>query len=408
MIHLGYSLSAVLERRQKRGFRVIEYVAKNNSISLPKNIRQVGDPDPDKRVYIEDYAFSFIKELVPDEDEEGRVGLLLGEERTEGEETYVFVRGALEVINASVYDGRVAFTEETWPAVNAAKNTYFGKMDIVGWFLVSSSIKPENNIPLERTHIDSFGRYKLLLHVNPAEQSEEVYTCFDQGLEPLDGYMVYFEKNEEMQTYMAANKDIRKKTKADDMAARRYRQIVKESSNEPKSKQQLSLMYVLSAILVILVLVIGVGRLQAEKGLEADGTVAPSGGDYVENTAAVNATPAPVEDEPLNVDYANGNVSTTAAPESEGSQPEETVEEPATEPVTETEPETTTEEPTTEAETTTEAPTHRTYVIQQGDTLYDILMREYGSLDKLQELFDLNGITDGGNSIDVGDELLLP
>jgi len=52
-------------------------VKKNDNHELPKNIRQVGDLDLDKRVYIEDYAFSFIKETDIDEDDEGKVGILL-------------------------------------------------------------------------------------------------------------------------------------------------------------------------------------------------------------------------------------------------------------------------------------------------------------------------------------------
>ena len=53
-------------------------VKKNDNRELPKNIRQVGDLDLDKRVYIEDYAFSFVKETSLDDEEEGRVGILLG------------------------------------------------------------------------------------------------------------------------------------------------------------------------------------------------------------------------------------------------------------------------------------------------------------------------------------------
>ena len=48
-------------------------VKKNDNHELPKNIRQVGDLDLDKRVYIEDYAFSFIKETDIDEDDEGKI-----------------------------------------------------------------------------------------------------------------------------------------------------------------------------------------------------------------------------------------------------------------------------------------------------------------------------------------------
>lgn len=395
-------------------FRVKEYIVRNSSVSsLPKNIRQVGKVDLDKRVYIEDYAFSYIKELAPADDEEGKVGVLLGEEITAGQDNYIFVRGAMEVTNASVSEGKVIFTEETWPSVKGGRNMYFGGMDIVGWFLVSSVIRPEKNAALERVHIDSFGRYKILLDVNPAEQTEEMYSCFDGGLEALDGYIVYFDKNEEMQAYMSAIHHEPRTVKADDMAAKRYRQLMHENKKEPKARQQLSIMYALSAILVILVLVVGVGRLQAEKNMETESESTAQKGDYVDNKAPVNGTLPQIEDETLNVGYANGNLTPTQ-PEPDTTQPE-TPEPDTTEPVTtqpeptETEPETTQPEPeTTQPEPETTQPQHRVYVIQQGDTLSDILIREYGDMSRLQELLDLNGITDGGNSINVGDELLLP
>ena len=230
-------------------------VKKNDNHELPKNIRQVGDLDLDKRVYIEDYAFSFIKETDIDEDDEGRVGILLGEEKNIQGEIYTFVYAAMEIQNASVYDGKVSFTQETWPLVEANCATYFPGMSTVGWYLVSSSIRPENNAALERVHSDSIGRYKTFMYVNPTERTEEMYSCFDGGLECLDGYVVYFDKNEQMQRYMADVNSQRKKTAVDEAAVKRYRQIMKENKNEPKAKQQLSIMYALSAILVIFVLV---------------------------------------------------------------------------------------------------------------------------------------------------------
>ena len=108
-------------------------VKKNDNHELPKNIRQVGDLDLDKRVYIEDYAFSFIKETDIDEDDEGKVGILLGEEKNIQGEIYTFVYAAMEVQNASVYDGKVSFTQETWPLVEANCAAYFPGMSMVGW-----------------------------------------------------------------------------------------------------------------------------------------------------------------------------------------------------------------------------------------------------------------------------------
>ncbi len=48
-----------------------------------------------------------------------------------------------------------------------------------------------------------------------------------------------------------------------------------------------------------------------------------------------------------------------------------------------------------------------TYTIREGDTLADICNKYYGSLDRLEELCDVNAITDA-NLILPGQKLVLP
>jgi LysM repeat protein len=277
-------------------------------------------------------------------------------------------------------------------------------MSIVGWFIVSGSIRPEKNNSVERTHIDGIGRHKVLAYINPQENIEEFYSCFDGGLEQLDGYTVYFEKNEEMQSYISTVHKERKRTRNDDMVIRKYRQLLKENNYEPKARKQLSFTYALSMILVIFVLVLGVGRLQAEDEPTQAETTTENTANYVEEYVDVNATVPQIEDETLNIDFVEGNVTTEA--QTDETEPVTTETESGSDITDESVQEETTTE--TSAEATTAEPARKTYTIQQGDTLYSILTKEYGNLDKLQELLDVNGITDGGDSIQVGDELILP
>ena len=44
---------------------------------LPKNIRQIGDPDQVIRFYMEDYVNTYLKRLYPSGSQTLRVGLLL-------------------------------------------------------------------------------------------------------------------------------------------------------------------------------------------------------------------------------------------------------------------------------------------------------------------------------------------
>ena len=60
MRHRGYGFVTALCGAEMR-LRVKEHVVKKkNSHELPKNIRQVGDLDLDKRVYIEDYQLDIL------------------------------------------------------------------------------------------------------------------------------------------------------------------------------------------------------------------------------------------------------------------------------------------------------------------------------------------------------------
>ena len=55
----------------------------------------------------------------------------------------------------------------------------------------------------------------------------------------------------------------------------------------------------------------------------------------------------------------------------------------------------------------TQQPEPMAYTVVKGDTLIDICMRRYGSLEKIEEICHLNGIANADN-IQVGQTILLP
>ena len=79
---------------------------------LPKNIRQVGERDQVVKLYIEDYVNTYLKRLYPAGGQDLRVGLLLGEIRTEEGIPFLFIDGALEMEQVTREGEKVEFTEE--------------------------------------------------------------------------------------------------------------------------------------------------------------------------------------------------------------------------------------------------------------------------------------------------------
>ncbi|MCC8106300.1 MAG: LysM peptidoglycan-binding domain-containing protein [Clostridiales bacterium] len=67
-----------------------------NDILLPKNIRQIGEIQGRRKIYLEDYVMTYIRKM-ENRGSEDFLGVLLGERKYMDDAEYVFVRGIMEV-----------------------------------------------------------------------------------------------------------------------------------------------------------------------------------------------------------------------------------------------------------------------------------------------------------------------
>ena len=65
-----------------------------HEIVLPKNIRQIGEIQQDRKVYLEDYVMTYIRKK-ENEGQEGCTGILVGKKEADEQGTYFFLTGAL-------------------------------------------------------------------------------------------------------------------------------------------------------------------------------------------------------------------------------------------------------------------------------------------------------------------------
>ncbi len=377
----------------------------NGKVILPKNVKKIGTEDGNRRVYIEDYAYSFIKDISVDEDEDGAVGILLGEVKKADGVTYVFIKGVVEVLNAAVYTDHIAFTQETWPITKKYIAQYFGDYDILGWYLSSNKITEDDMDIINKANEESFtDEDNVFFMVNNGAGDEAFWQKGENGLEAMTGYTVYFEKNPSMQRYMKENQseyDAKYVAQppvdetGEEEPQGQYRNIVKERSNGGNSiKRNLTAIYVLSMLVIIVVLVIGVNKINEFSKNNSSGNN--------EGTLAVDAE-GQEQTSKTPVTSLEANLPTTEADTTEAPVTEEpTTEEPVTE-------EPTTEEPTTE-EPTTEAPvTTQSYIVKQGDSMWGICVQFYG---KYSEEYANGILTASGlsstNDLQPGIELKIP
>ena len=106
----------------------------NNVVKLPKNIRQVGPVDGDKRIYIEDYVMTYMKQIAMKAYGSYHVAILLGNVQEVEGVNNVFISGAVEVEDILFEDEKV-FGNDNWAKIYEDIKKYFNNEEIVGWYI---------------------------------------------------------------------------------------------------------------------------------------------------------------------------------------------------------------------------------------------------------------------------------
>ena len=427
---------------------------------IPKNIRQIGDPQPGRRIYIEDYVYTYLVSLAKDKPGYAAYGvrfygILLGEAHKSAGETSIFVRSAVRVIterekqldegafddkesgDGSGSDDDVRFSPEIWKDLYDSAEKYFKGQDILGWFLcdeqsrvVTDCENPALIPSLQKIHFDNFsGAAKVMFLVDTHEQEEYFYMVDKGRLERQSGFICFYEKNESMQEYMLASRPARSVDEnVDDSVITNFRSIIREKKADAVKHQNMSLMYGIFAFMIVVVTVIGINMMNSyEKMQTLDASMSRIAKEIanmnVEGTDYDNLTGTPVTKIDGNV-YPTTAVANAPVMESIA-ETKAAVSEPSGRQQSQNESQTSDRQasclPTdvsrqasavrpSAADTTVSATVSqpaRTYIVVQGDTLMSICKTAYGDTQKYKDVMEINKM-DNPDKIFIGQELLLP
>ena len=176
---------------------------------LPNNRRQIGQPGlGSPEVFVEDYAFSYARRLSERDYTGCVVGVLVGEYVDGRQGDKILVKGVLEARDVLRHDA-VCFTEDNWAGIYRDIRDYFPDLQIVGWFLGGPGFLLEDVERQKKIQEDNFGGGdKIFLKMDSAEKEQRIYFYEEGELKALPGYYIYYERNAEMQTYMADAKGV--------------------------------------------------------------------------------------------------------------------------------------------------------------------------------------------------------
>ena len=392
-------------------------------LDLPKNVRQIGEPEENRKIYIEDYVVTYLKKMAKEAALNSRAAILLGNSEWMDGIPYLFIRSAVALKNLEIYGEGVPFTDEVWAEVYGAIKEYFTDQDVLGWFLSIPGYPMDLDRELVKTHINHFGGVDKVLMVAEPSDGEEDFFAYENGrLARQRGYYVFYERNEAMQRYMVETGDgqgIEVKEEFEDRATRSFRTLVQEKKDLSGQKRVMTFLYTASTFLVMVVLVIGItliNNYEKMEGLEMALTEISQSLESQDGQAALSSANGETDEEQqmteameqenaraLEEELAEAGESET--PDTEKQEEEDVESETPT--TQEEEPEAQEPESTEEALSQNVVSIPESYTVEKGDTLLKISRKIYGQDNKIDEIRRLNGIKDV-NHILVGQKLLLP
>lgn len=388
-----------------------------DTATFPRNFRQIGTPEGEKHIFIEDYVYTYLHPAFLGMNER-RVCILVGRTETHGKNTNIYVNGAFELPEIAYCGTAPVFQEKIRTGICSLIKRYFDGSTLLGWFYDEKGTAPCLTPELERILKNFFGgNNRLLLLSDSLEKEETLYIYEDGAVHKKEGYYIYYERNQAMQEYMiVSRKDTPQEVKPEevrDEALKNYRELV---LNRPKKNFQLpafhSLVYGSGLLVVIAIIVVGISMFnnyEKMKKLETAVSVMEQKNDSSGTDLALDTetqTKLVIEDlagqvEPTEKENAENLqvADNTAAPDNttapdNTAAPDNTSDQAAS----------ASTQPQSEAEIILQ---QGYYIVQPGDSMISISKKIYQDASHVADLCAANGIENVDN-IKVGEKLILP
>ena len=389
------------------------------SFGLPRNIRQIGQAGENYKIYMEDYVYTFLVRLARNEDTTGelkaRVAVLTGAIKWRSQEVYLFVKGAVVAEEMDAVPDHIDFSGEQWKQIQKDQKEYFEDQEIVGWFFSQPQLSMEVSEVMTKVHTKHFGGEKVLMLMEPQEREDAFFHYENNKMVQLGGYYLYYEKNPGMQTYMInKNKELQpeKQEQYEDKAVKNFRKIIADKKEIKKESAAPSVFsYGLTACLAIAVLTVGVNFYrnyenirQTEKEESATVSsviveeVTPSPSVMIKKD--VNSRNVSRKNIQNNRSHAENKQSETKPLPTKQVENEDKTEQIYQQEADERKAKKRIREAAEKENSEASGKVHESYVIQPGDTLFQISMEKYGNTEAISQICRLNGMS--------ADEIIYP
>ena len=388
-----------------------------------KNIRQIGTPTQEDKIYIENAVYARIHE---EDYAEKKVFVFMGHtECIQGRYT-TFIEAAIPVLKMEFAQNVPQWNNRAWSDVFREVKRSYENSIIVGWAMDQKGYAPSMTPELEAIHREQFGgAHQVLFLMDSIEGEENFYMNKGNWLQKKEGFYIFYARElrqvcpPEVVVEMPKRARTGSVPPSESKAERaQYRKSMQKKENTAETPRATS--YAMTAAVALLVVIVGLGVVQDRihiPGLQdAVQTIASFGNKSGQKAQVLVGTE--IKETQQNTQDADdaytetldlipiesiraGDIkktdeadSTKGTEQSDASGQEEDAaqQEPA-------------DVQAKETDVTVETPKY--YVVKSGDTLTSICNQVYGSAAKLDALKECNQLEDA-DDIHVDQKLLLP
>ena len=172
---------------------------KNEKNRNLKNVKQIGTPREDNKIYIENMAYAKIKE---ENYREKNVFVLMGHtEHMEGRYA-TFVEAVIPVRGIEFAGSVPRWNNSSWSETFREIKRLYEELIIVGWALDVKGMSPKLTPDLERVHREHFGGVHQLLFLMDSLENEEMFYIYKENkLISKDGFYIYYKARSKEKNY---------------------------------------------------------------------------------------------------------------------------------------------------------------------------------------------------------------
>lgn len=399
-----------LSGEEVRRYIVMEQVRDNGNVRTPRNKKQIGKIGKGDKIYIEDYAVTYLNQIARiSENENGFAGLFGTCREVDGIKEY-YIYAAIYQSADNILEG--GLPREGVQKIMRKRAELFTEYFFLGWALM---LKENSGTMWEscyRSRLETLmGKPEVLMTLRRNSCEEHFYLYPTEMPKETEGYFIFYEQNDAMQNYLIEWHGTNHNDKCDgdaDHLAESCRNYYKEKKAVRFKNRMAGLALVVATLLLIFATGFGIEQLNDfEKMQEVSQSVVTTekiseiydevekenyvsgetASDIVETEYSVEVESEDAENSVIALPEENISEEDVAMEAEEGAETEEAMTQVVLQEPAETE--------------------YMEYEVVRGDTLYDICIEFYGDLGKVQEICVLNHIENMDNIL-YGEKILLP